>query len=441
MYSIVFFVAIFFSLYFLLRSGRYQILIIFLLPIFESNFLGSITYQQSQIYSKSGITLYPADLVYLFMLFVVVYNWKAISKLNYVKIIFLILVIFFVSFIFRSVTLSGEVIFQDIKNFWRQILKLFTPLYIYYVYNHQRDYPKIINGFKIISVLVISIFTLEYLGLYVKESPVGAQYFDFTVIIPETGAQLKRIEVISSFFSFCAPLILFNDYFKGNNRSSLLLGIAVLLVFFLSTYRTSFLVVFLTVAFLILYIINYETYHKKKIIKTIVYAGIIIALINAFNIIDLNSYLFRTKTTYSDLSYEEGTFLARTMKTNILLEKVLDNSTVMFFGSAFTGTGRDIIDLISLDLGIISTISLYGLIFTIYLMVVLYYFFFSNRFFNNRKFFVPLLRIYLLSFLPAFVFNYDPFIYFLNHINFLIGFALADQKNNIPASVNTTNLN
>jgi hypothetical protein len=335
--------------------------------------------------------------------------------------------------IFRFLVFLTDFYFQDLKNFWRIFLRLFIPFFIYYYYDSTKHEWGVVKGFAIITVISLVVFFLEYFGLYSKfDLFTNRKFEDLTLSIKETGSILKRNPVLGGVFSYAAPSLLLLYYFKEKKRYLILISVITVIVFFLSTYRAAFITVALS-TFIVLILSLFINLRKNNVLSyTLAIFIVLILLIQQFtDWFDTLSSFYRVISAISEIKYQEGTGFVRLYKTAEVYNILIKHSEILLIGSYFTGYGRSLSEFISGDLGIIATVAQFGLIFSIILIYFILKIIFSNQLFpTNKGLFVKIIRIYLIAFLPSLIFNFEPFLYFVNHFVILIGFAFAEQKVN-----------
>ncbi len=157
---------------------------------------------------------------------------------------------------------------------------------------------------------------------------------------------------------------------------------------------------------------------------------VIILFVFAFSLLQallpqysLEKYFLRIQSAYTEFIYSEGTAFVRFVKTIKIWEIVIRNIGILLFGSYFTTDGRYVFDYIALDLGIIATIALYGIIFTLTILLSVFKIY-MEKYTSNYSI---ILRAFILASIPAIIFNYELFGYFLNNILLLYGLVIADS--------------
>jgi len=416
MNQFVLYFSIFLLIYFLFRSFKGPLHLLFCMGIIGSNFFGSTEKYELQI--MPGLTMSLNDFIYLIFILLIIKNTQKIKNIIYTKYLLLIIISFIVITLFRTIIYGNDFILYDLKNYLRNLFPLVIPyfLIIYYSYEKENEF---ISSLKFLSALSVLVFFLQYLRLYIPEAILLQNQY--------TGEQkietlnIYRYNVMGGSLMYLAPSILIYDFLQKKNLSSLIMSVLVLLIFLLSTYRASFIIVFLS---FLLIIFQYKKDYKKIFIFIITLIMIMFFFQTLFPQYSLENYWSRIQSSFSEIKNTEGTFLIRWIKTFKIINVFYHNPEVIIMGAYFTVIGKDLFEYISLDLGIIATIALHGLMFTaiiIYLIV---------RLFKDAVSYEKgiILQSYILVSIPVLLFNFEIFSFFCNHLLVLYGFIITRKK-------------
>lgn len=419
MNQIIFNLSLLLLVYFLIRAVSSPIHLVFILGITGSNFFGSAsTFQTSFL---PGFTLNGSDIINIIIILTVIAKLNALKRCSYNKYFIIIITTFLFVTIFRAIVFHSDFILADFKNYIRYLAPLSYP-YFFYLYLKKENYSSFLLSLKLLALLSIVVFFLQYTNLY----------FPITELSPSGSPEIYKIETLDinrfnilggAFLLICSSLFIF-EYLTRRDKTSLIEAVFVIIIFFLSTYRTSFIIVFLSVLFTVLF---YERIRKKVFLLVLAFIlvfFIIQALLPQYSFED---YWLRIQSAYTELKYSQGTALVRVVKTAKIWNSLNSNMGILFFGSYFTSQGREIFDYIALDLGIIATIALYGILFTTSIFWTIFKIF-IKKYETNYSF---VLRAYILASAPALIFNFELFYYFSNNILLLYGIVLAFNLNQI----------
>lgn len=416
MNQFVLYLSIFLLIYFLFLSFRSPIFLLFCFGITGSNFFGSTEKYEFQLIP--GLTMNLNDLIYLIIILLVIKNFKKLKNIIYTKYLLFIILSFILITLMRVITFGDDFNFADLKNYLRNLFPLVIPyfLLIYYSIKSENDF---ISGLKFLSALSVLVFFLQYLRLYIPETILLQNQYSGIQKIETLG--IYRYNVLGGSIIFLAPSILIYDFLQKKNLSSLRMCMLVLLIFFLSTYRASFITVFLSF-FLILF--HYKKDYKKVFIFFITLIIVLFFFQTFFPQNSLENYWLRIQSSFTEIKYTEGTTLVRWVKTLKIFNVFYHNPEVLIVGSYFTVLGKNLFEYISLDLGIIATIALYGVMFTI-VIIYLIMRLFKDAVSSEKG---TILQSYILASVPVLLFSYEIFGFFCNHFLILYGLILATKK-------------
>lgn len=405
--------------YFIFQSFKKPIALFFVYLIFDSYFFGMINVYSITIKIIPKITLYLDDLVKIVIIVLLIMKWEKLRDLEY-KRLFLILIFFFILFsIFRIVLHLGNLELDAIKNQLRLYSVFLMPMF-FYLFLPEKEKYFFINSVIIIAIFSLIVFYMEYFGFFDKILHFGI-YQEKRI---EWKYGIERINISNTKFLMGISSLFLLYFFIYKKIKYLIIWNAILITFFLTTYRASFLVIFLT-SILTLYFILGKSYNKNIKYRFILLFIIIVSSIVIVNLGVFDLYIERIVTAFTDLRYDEGTARVRIIKTFQIMQLLSNNQEILIFGSILSTIGTDVAELIALDLGIIDTIATNGIIFTfIFLMLV----FNIYTKLNSQVSTSILVKALILGSIPFLIFNFEPISYTVSTILPLYGYYLAELR-------------
>lgn len=403
--------------YFIFQSFKKPIALFFVYLIFDSYFFGTIDVYSIKINIIPKITLYLDDLVKIAIIVLLIRNWEKLRDLEY-KRLFLILIFFFILFsIFRVVLHLGNLELNAIKNQLRLYSVFLMPMF-FYLFLPEKEKYFFINSVIIIVIFSLIVFYMEYFGFLDKILQFGV-YQEKRI---EWKYGIERISLTNNNFLIGISSLFLLYFFIYKKFKYLIIWTAILITFFLTTYRASFLVLFLT-SILTLYFILIKSYHLKNrfiLLFIIIVSSIAIVSLDVFDL-----YIERISTAFTDLRYGEGTASVRIIKTFQIMQLLSNNQEILIFGSILSTIGTEVSELIALDLGIIDTIVTNGIIFT-FIFLILGYIIYTKL--NSQVSTSILVKALILGTIPALFFNYEPISFTASTILPLYGYYLAELR-------------
>lgn len=419
MNQVVFNLSVILLVYYLLRSIYSPIHLLFALGIVGSNFFGSATMFQTSIIP--GFTLNGSDIINLLIILTIITKLNKLKSCPYNKYFNIIIVSFLFVTVFRGIAFHSDFILADFKNYIRNLAPLSYP-YLFYLYFKQENYSSFLLSLKLLAFLSIAVFVLQYANLYFPVKEISGR--GVPEIYKIETLDISRYNIFGGAFVLLCPSLFIFEYLEKKDKISLVAAVFVIIIYLLSTYRTSFIIVFFPV---ILTILFYRKIRTKLFLPFILFVLAFFIFQAVFPQYSLENYLLRIQSAYIDLRYSEGTALVRFVKTATIWNLITGNIGFFIFGSYFTTQGQDIFNYIALDLGIIATVALFGIIFTLTILLTILKIF-VEKYKSNYSI---ILRAFVLAALPALIFNYEVFAFFLNNILLLYGLVLADSVNKV----------
>ena len=382
-----------------------------------------------------GITLYIFDIPKIIIFIIVIYNYKKIKNIEYLKYLKILLVVFIFTYLLKLVFLSYSLNFDSLKYLLRVFVCFLYPLYFCLYYKVEEEKKVFYINFNIIVVFALVIFFLEYFNLYDRILSIGTELtkkpeevFSYSYL-----SSYKKITIFCYSIMYIAPAIYIMKYYFNKKRIYLILVILILAIFFFTGFRSSFFTALFST------LLAYIFLSGKHIFKSVIGISFILTLIIfiSYSILPANFFsgtIERLFSTITDIQYQEGSGGVRIIKTGMMIEQLLKNPILIFFGSYFTGFFDEIAFINMGDLGIIVSIAYYGLI-----MIIPAIYFLLVKTFNeakkersNRYSFVIMACI--LGTIPMWIFNKEFFEFLPTTYMILYGLFLAES--NVLCSVN-----
>lgn len=420
MEELVKYLSILICVYFIIKSFRDPLYLFFVYIILESYFFATIDLYSIPIKIIPKITLYLDDIPKIIILILIIKNWKYLVNTEYKKYLLIIISSFFILSILRISAYYNNLNIDAIKNQIRLLSVYFIPLFLF-LFISEKNIDNFLNNLILITIFSLAIFYLEYFTDYEKIFKYG--YYESRFYL-ETG--LKRISIVNwRFLLGFQTLFLMIALYKKNFRF-LFIWILIIITYFLSTYRASFLTIILISLYVFLFSVNPRSIFRKRIkILHVVLLSLVLIIIFIYFSDAYYLYAERVQSSFTELKYDEGSANVRITKSYLLIQNFLNDFLIFFLGSILSKTYNYLQELIGMDVGILDTIVTNGIIFSLIFIVILFLIYF------NLKNEVPssiVIKALLIGSIPVLFFNYELLLYLSEAFIPIYGYYLAEAK-------------
>jgi hypothetical protein len=414
--------------YFLAASFRKPITLFFLDVVLESYFFGTIdVYYQYNIKLMPGVTLYTFDITKIAMLILVIIHWERKSTYIYKRALS-IFAIFISFFLFLKISVPyGVLDLNQFKNFLRVMILVIYPLFLMTYYNNdsKKHFRTCVH---LIVIFVLVSFFLEYFGSFIKIY----NKYNLTYNLEQTIANvtLKRVTIEGQPVMALAPLLYLVWYFQEKKITHFIACGIILFVYFLAGFRGAFISQMLGVV--ILFFMLTQSSEREKIKFLIISIVGFYFLMTAAEFLKIEFFGLNTRfnDTINEILYTKGTGGERIIKTLTILDYSHNKSGIYLLGTQMTTNYQTVDLIIANDLGILTSIVNYGLIFmigfTIYTFRIIKD---TIRIKNttNNNYAMATLALFYAS-VPALIFLMEPVQFVLSNILVLYGLMLGEYK-------------